>query len=174
MPAYALDDLLPRLPSRCWIAPGAHVIGQVTLGEDPGIWFGAVVRGDNEPIAIGDRTNIQENAVLHVDPGFPMRIGNDCTIGHGVVLHGCTIGDGCLIGMGSTIMNGAVIGAGSIVGANALITEKKEFPPNSLIVGAPAKAIRTLDASAGPGFIAEADSYVKTGHRYRAGLTEIE
>ena len=173
MPAYALDDLVPRLPSRCWIAPGAHVIGQVTLGEDSGIWFGAVLRGDNEPITIGERTNVQENAVLHVDPGFPMRIGNDCTIGHGVVLHGCTIGDGCLIGMGSTIMNGAVIGAGSIVGANALITEHKEFPPHSLIVGAPAKAIRTLDTASGAGFIAEAESYVRKGRRYRAGLVEI-
>ncbi len=173
MPAYALDDLVPRLPSRCWIAPGAHVIGQVTLGEDTGIWFGAVVRADNEPIAIGDRTNIQENAVLHVDPGFPMRIGNDCTIGHGVVLHGCTIGDGCLVGMGATIMNGVVIGAGSIVGANALLTERKVFPPNSLIVGAPAKVARTLDSTTGEGFVAEAASYVKKANRYRAGLKPV-
>ena len=173
MPAYALDDLSPKLPAadRYYIAPGAHVIGQVTLGEDVGIWFGAVLRGDNEPIVIGARTNIQENAVLHVDPGFPMTIGADCTIGHGVVLHGCTIGDGTLVGMGSTIMNGAKIGAGCLIGANALITEGKEFPDNSLIVGAPAKAIRTFDPA--KGFKGEAASYIKKANRYRAGLKPL-
>ena len=173
MALYRLDTLTPTVGERTFIAPGAHVIGQVTLGADCSVWFGAVVRGDNEPIVIGARTNVQENAVLHVDPGFPMRIGNDCTIGHSVVLHGCTIGDGCLIGMGATIMNGVVIGAGSIVGANALLTEKKEFPPHSLIVGAPAKAVKTLDTG-GRGFVDEAASYVKKSKRYGAGLTRIE
>ena len=170
MALYALDDLTPTLPDdgRTWVAPGAHVIGQVTLGTESSVWFGAVIRGDNEPIIVGDRTNIQENAVLHADPGFPLTIGADCTVGHGVVLHGCTIGDGCLIGMGSTIMNGAKIGAGSVVGANALITEGKEFSPRSLIVGAPAKAIRTLDPDAT--FTREAASYVKKADRYRKGL----
>jgi carbonic anhydrase/acetyltransferase-like protein (isoleucine patch superfamily) len=170
MPLYALDEHLPAVPDdgRYYIAPGAHVIGRVTLGVDSGIWFGAVLRGDNEPIVIGDRSNVQENAVLHVDPGYPMKIGNDCTIGHGVVLHGCTIGDGCLIGMGATIMNGAKFGAGSIVGANALITENKEFPERSLIVGAPAKAIKALPPD--NNFIGEAASYVKKANRYRAGL----
>ena len=173
MPAYSLDDLSPTLPQsgRVYIAPGAHVIGQVKLGDESSVWFGAVIRGDNEPIVIGNRTNIQENSVLHVDPGFPMVIGDDCTIGHGVVLHGCTIGEGCLIGMGSTIMNGAKIGAGSVVGANALITEGKVFPPKSLIVGSPAKAIRSLDPNAS--FVHEAGVYVRRSERYRKELKAI-
>lgn len=174
MPTYKLDELTPTFSEHgdAWIAPGAHVIGQVTLGAAASVWFGAVIRGDNEPIVIGDRTNIQENAVLHADPGFPMLIGADCTIGHGVVLHGCTIGDGSLIGMGSTIMNGAKIGAGSVVGANALVTEGKEFAPKSLIVGAPAKAIRTLDPDVS--FLHEAGVYVKKAERYRKGLQAID
>ena len=175
MPIYALENLTPALPEpeRVFIAPNAQVIGQVKLGVDAGVWFGAVVRGDNEPIQIGDRTNIQENTVLHVDPGFPMKIGNDCTIGHNAILHGCTIGDGTLVGMGATIMNGAKLGNGCLVGANALITEGKEFPDNSLIVGSPAKAIRTLDPSTGSGFVKEAASYVKKADRYRKGLKPI-
>jgi len=175
MPIYALENLTPSLPEegRYWVAPNAQVIGQVTLGADAGIWFGAVVRGDNEPIEIGERTNIQENTVLHVDPGFPMKIGNDCTIGHNAILHGCTIGDATLVGMGATIMNGAKIGRGCLIGANALITEGKQFPDNSLIVGSPAKAIRTLDPAAGSGFLKEAASYVKKGERYRKGLKPI-
>ena len=173
MAIYALDDFEPSVPEQgaYYIAPGAHVMGQVRLGVEASIWFGAVVRGDNEPITIGDRTNVQENAVLHADPGFPLTIGSDCTIGHGVVLHGCTIGDGCLIGMGSTIMNGAKIGAGSVVGANALVTEGKAFPEKSLIVGAPAKLIRTLDPHAN--FLYEAAVYVKKSARYKKGLKAI-
>ena len=170
MAIYALDEHQPRLPDggRYYIAPGAHVIGRVTLGVDSGVWFGAVIRGDNEPIVIGDRTNVQENAVLHADPGYPINVGDNCTIGHGVVLHGCTIGDGCLIGMGATIMNGAKIGAGSVVGANALITENKDFPARSMIVGAPAKAIKTLPPESS--FVREADVYVDKANRYRSGL----
>ena len=170
MPLYSLDGAEVQTPGsgRYWVAPNAAVIGRVTLGEDTSVWFNAVIRGDNEPIRIGARCNVQEGAVLHVDPGFPMMIGEDCTIGHGVVLHGCSIGDGCLIGMGSTIMNGAKIGAGSVVGANALITEGKEFPPKSLIVGAPAKAIRALDPDTT--FVREAGTYVRRAERYRKGL----
>jgi carbonic anhydrase/acetyltransferase-like protein (isoleucine patch superfamily) len=174
MPLHSLDDLTPKLPDggTTYIAPGAHVIGQASLGHQTSVWFGAVIRADNEPIVIGDRTNIQENAVLHVDPGFPMVIGQDCTIGHGVVLHGCSIGDGCLIGMGSTIMNGARIGAGSVVGANSLITEGKEFPPQSLIVGSPAKAIRALDPNVT--FVHDAAVYVQRAEKYRKGLKSSE
>ncbi|MCA1999541.1 MAG: gamma carbonic anhydrase family protein, partial [Hyphomicrobiales bacterium] len=139
MPLYALDGQAPHHPGegRFWVAPGAHVIGRVVIGEDVGIWFGAVLRGDNEPIVLGAETNIQEHAMLHTDLGFPLTLGRGCTIGHGAILHGCTLGDHVLVGMGATVLNGAVIGAGSLVGAGALVTERKEFPPHSLIVGAP-------------------------------------
>ncbi len=150
MPVYALGDLAPELPETgaFWIAPDAHVIGKVRLHADVGIWFGAVLRGDNELIEIGARSNIQEGAMLHTDMGFPLSVGADCTIGHHAILHGCTIGDNSLIGMGATVLNGAKIGRNCLVGANALVTEGKEFPDNSLIVGAPARAIRVLDAEA--------------------------
>ena len=131
MPLYALGQHAPLIPEpgQFWIAPDAHVIGQVVLGQDVGIWFGAVLRGDREPIRVGAATNIQEGAMLHTDPGFPMTIGQGCTIGHHAILHGCTIGDNVLVGMGATIMNGAVLGENSIVGAGALVTEGKSFPP---------------------------------------------
>src|SRR5829696_1745635 len=161
MPIYALDGHTPSLPEpgRFWIAPGAHVIGLVRLGADVGIWFGAVLRGDNEPIELGERSNIQEGAMLHADPGFPLVVGPDVTVGHHAILHGCTVGAGALIGMGATVLNGARIGAGCIVGANALLTENKEFPDNSLIVGAPAKAVRALDAAAAEKLRASAMHY---------------
>ena len=143
MPLYALDDVSPELPGsgRFWIAPDAHVIGRVRLREDVSVWFGSVLRGDNELIDLGPRTNIQEGSMLHTDPGYPMTIGADCTIGHHAILHGCTIGEGSLIGMGATVLNGAKIGKNSLVGANALVTEGKAFPDNSLIVGSPARAV---------------------------------
>src|SRR5436189_17640 len=130
MPLFALGLYRPQLPAadRHWIAPGAQVVGRVTLGAEASVWFNAVIRGDNEVIRIGARTNIQDGAVLHSDEGSPLTIGADCTIGHRAILHGCTIEDGCLIGMGATILNGAVIGRGSLVGANALVTEGKVFP----------------------------------------------
>lgn len=130
MPLYALADLVPKVPSpgRFWLAPGASVIGDVELGEDVGIWFGAVLRGDNEPIRIGRGTNLQEGVMVHTDPTYPVRIGDNCTIGHHAIVHGCTIGDNSLIGMGATILNGAMIGNNCLVGANALVTEGKEFP----------------------------------------------
>ena len=176
MPVYALGIHEPRLPApdRMWIAPDAHVIGRVDLGSDVGVWFGAVIRGDREAIAIGERTNIQDGAVLHTDMGFPMTIGQGCTVGHRAILHGCTIGDNTLIGMGATVMNGARIGANCIVGANALVTEGKQFPDNSLIVGAPARAVKQLDAGAVEGLGVSARSYVDNGRRFAAELRRID
>lgn len=175
MPLYALDDVAPDLPDadRCWIAPDAHVIGRVRLGTDASIWFGAVLRGDNESIEIGERTNIQEGSLLHTDPGYPMTIGADCTIGHHAILHGCVIGAGSLVGMGATILNGARIGANSLVGANALVTEGKEFPERSLIVGSPARAIRTLDDAAAARVAGTAAHYVRNWQRFATGLRQL-
>src|SRR5215204_2443936 len=168
MPLYALDDVAPELPrdGRYWVAPDAHVIGRVRLGRDVSVWFGSVLRGDNELIDLGDRTNIQESSMLHTDIGFAMVIGPDCTIGHHAILHGCTIGPNSLIGMGATVLNGARIGANSLVGANALVTEGKAFPDNSLIVGAPAKAVRTLDEQAIEMLRSTAAHYVENWKRF--------
>jgi carbonic anhydrase/acetyltransferase-like protein (isoleucine patch superfamily) len=176
MPVYALDDIEPVLPepNRFWIAPDAHVIGRVRLGLDASIWFGAVLRGDNEWIEIGERTNIQEGSLLHTDMGFPMTIGPGCTIGHHAVLHGCTIGPNSLVGMGATVLNGARIGANSLVGANALVTEGKEFPEGSLIVGAPARAVRTLDAAAVEGLRETARHYIENWNRFARGCRRID
>src|SRR3954471_4463078 len=176
MPIYALQDAAPELPDddRYWIAPDAHVIGRVRLDEDVGIWFGAVLRGDNELIAIGARSNVQEHCVLHTDLGAPLTVGPDCTIGHRAILHGCTIGANSLVGMGATILNHARIGSGCIVGANALVTEGKEFPDNSLIVGAPAKTIRTLDAQSAERLRQTALHYVRNWQRFAAGLRRLD
>lgn len=176
MPLYALGPLSPVTPpeGRYWVAPDAHVIGQVEIAEDVGIWFGAVLRGDNEPIRIGAGSNIQEGVVIHTDPGKPVTIGENCTIGHRAIVHGCTIGDNSLVGMGATVLNGAVIGRNCIVGANALITEGKEFPDNSLIVGAPAKAIRTLDEASAAGLKLSAEHYVKNWQRFASNLKRLD
>ena len=146
MSVYSLGDKSSKFPNEgdYWIAPGAHVLGQVELGKNVGIWFGSVLRGDNDLIKIGDETNIQENTIIHVDPGCPVTIGRNCTIGHNAIIHGCTIGNNTLIGMGATILNNAKIGNNCLVGAGALVTENKEFPDGSLIVGSPAKAVREL------------------------------
>lgn len=175
MPLYALGEHVPQVPAeeRYWIAPDAHVIGKVVLGEDVGVWFGAVLRGDNEPITVGARTNIQEGAMLHVDAGYPVTIGEGCTIGHHAIVHGCTIGDNSLVGMGATILNGAKIGNNCLVGANALVTEGKEFPDNSLIVGSPAKAIRTLDDQAVAGLTRSAESYVRNWKSFAKALRKL-
>lgn len=175
MPLYSLGNLTPKLPppDRYWIAPGAHVIGQVELGEDVGIWFGAVLRGDNEPIVIGARSNIQEGVMIHTDPRFPVTIGTGCTIGHHAIIHGCTIGDNSLIGMGATILNGAKIGRNCLVGANALVTENKEFPDNSLIVGSPARVVRSLDAAGAAGLGLSAENYVQNWQRFARDLKKI-
>ena len=145
MAIYELDGERPDLHPRHWIAEGASVIGRVRLKIDASVWFGSVLRGDNEWIEIGERSQIQDNATLHTDPGFPMVIGNDCVIGHNVILHGCMVADNSLIGMGAIVLNGARIGEHCVVGAGALVTEGKEFPDHSLIVGSPARVVRKLD-----------------------------
>jgi carbonic anhydrase/acetyltransferase-like protein (isoleucine patch superfamily) len=175
MPIYALGEFEPKLPApdRYWIAPDATVIGKVELAEDVGIWFGTVLRGDNEPISIGARTNIQEGVMIHTDPRFPVRIGSDCTIGHHAIVHGCIIGDNSLIGMGATVLNGAQIGNNCLVGANALVTEGKAFPDNSLIVGSPAKAIRVLDEDAVEKLRQSALRYVENWKRFARDLRQL-
>ncbi len=175
MPLYALGNFVPKTPApdRFWIAPDAHVIGQVELGLDVGIWFGSILRGDNEPIVIGDGSNIQEGAMVHVDPGFPVRIGKGCTIGHHAIIHGCTIGDNSLIGMGATVLNGAKIGNNCLIGANALVTEGKEFPDNSLIVGSPARIVRTLDERAAAGLRLSAENYIRNWQRFARELRPL-
>ncbi len=172
---YELDGNRPDLPEegRYWIADNATVIGKVRLKLDASIWFNAVLRGDNEWIELGERSQIQDNATLHTDPGFPMTIGPNCVIGHNVILHGCTIGANSLIGMGAILLNGAKIGANSLVGAGALVTEGKSFPDGSLIVGSPARAIRTLDEAAIKGIAAGADIYVQRFKQYAKGLKRI-
>jgi carbonic anhydrase/acetyltransferase-like protein (isoleucine patch superfamily) len=176
LPLYALGSHSPDTPGpgRFWIAPDAHVIGRVSLGLDASVWFGSVLRGDNEPIRVGDRSNIQEGSMLHTDPGYPLTIGPDCTIGHHAVLHGCTIGAGALIGMGATVMNGARIGERSLVGAGAVVTEGKEFPEDSLIIGQPAKAIRRLEADAAQRFLETAMNYVRRWRRFTEELRRID
>jgi carbonic anhydrase/acetyltransferase-like protein (isoleucine patch superfamily) len=175
MTLYALGPHQPQLAdvARTWIAPGAHVIGQVHLGRDVSIWFGAVLRGDNDTIRIGDRCNIQDGAVLHADPGFPLDLGEDVTVGHRAIVHGCTIGAGTLVGMGATILNGARIGRNCLIGANALVTEGKVFPDNSLIVGAPARVARTLDPEAAAKLARTAENYVANGRRFAAELRAL-
>jgi carbonic anhydrase/acetyltransferase-like protein (isoleucine patch superfamily) len=171
MPIYEIDGIGPTLPEdgSSWIAPSADVIGDARLGSNVSIWFGVVVRSDNSPITIGDRTNIQDRSVLHSDAGVPLTIGNDCTVGHGVILHGCTIGDNVLVGMGSTVLNNAVIGDNCLIGANTLVTEGKIFPAGSMIIGSPAKAVRELDEKtieflkrSGQGYVNNQRRFAKT------------
>jgi carbonic anhydrase/acetyltransferase-like protein (isoleucine patch superfamily) len=175
MPLYALGEFQPKLPApdRFWIAPDASVIGKVELGEDVGIWFGSVLRGDNEPIVVGAGSNIQEGVMIHTDPRYPVKIGEGCTIGHHAIIHGCVIGDNSLVGMGATILNGAKIGRSCLIGANALITESKEFPDNSLIVGSPAKVIRTLDHEAVEKLRQSALRYIENWKRFARDLRQL-
>ena len=176
MPLYEIDGVAPTLPddSSAWVAPSADVIGDARLGREVGVWFGAVVRADNTPILIGERTNIQEGAMLHSDPDAPLVIGSGVTVGHHAILHGCTVGEDCLIGMGAVLLNRSVIGAGSIVGAGALVTEGKQFPPGSLIVGSPARAVRTLEAGAIEALRASAALYVAKQRQFAAGLKRVD
>ncbi len=172
MTLYALDGLAPKLPESgdYWIAPDANVIGNIQISDAASIWFGATLRGDNEPIIVGAGTNIQENCVLHTDIGYPLVIGANCTVGHKAMLHGCSIGAGSLIGMGATILNGATIGTGCLIGAGALVTEGKDIPAGSLVMGAPGKVVRQLDETAKAGLIASAEGYQANMRRFRDGL----
>lgn len=172
---YELDGQRPDIPENgdFWVAPGAHVIGNVVLGQGVSIWFGCTLRGDNEPIVLGEGTNVQENCILHTDMGYPLSIGADCTVGHKAILHGCTIGDGSLIGMGATVLNGAVIGKGCLIGAGALVTEGKEIPDGSLVMGAPGRVVRQLDDAARAQLRQSAAGYRANMARFRAGLRAI-
>lgn len=174
MPVYALDGIAPRIDQNvAFIAPNAVIVGDVVVGPDTGIWFGVVARGDIETISIGARSNVQENCVLHTDRGYPLVIGDNVTIGHGAIVHGCTIGDNSLIGMGATVLNGAQIGRNCLIGANALVTENKVIPDNSLVMGAPAKVVREIDTDGERGLTASADRYVANARRFAAGMKPV-
>jgi carbonic anhydrase/acetyltransferase-like protein (isoleucine patch superfamily) len=175
MALYELDGQGPELPAEgnYFIADTATVIGKVRLLNNASVWFGAVLRGDNEWIEIGEGSNVQDNSTCHTDMGFPLTIGKNCTVGHNVILHGCTIEDGALVGMGSIVMNGARIGRGSIVGAGSVITEGKTFPEYSLIIGSPARVIRTLEPAQVEKMGGAARSYQRNGPRFKKGLKKI-
>jgi carbonic anhydrase/acetyltransferase-like protein (isoleucine patch superfamily) len=175
MPIYELDGQAPELPGdgEYYVADTAVLIGRVRLKREASVWFGAVLRGDNEWIELGERSQIQDNATLHTDPGFPLMIGSNCVIGHNVILHGCIVGDDSLIGMGAIMLNGAKVGRNCLVGAGAVVTEGKTFADNSLIVGAPARAIRTLDDKARDMIREGADIYVNRWKHYAKGLKKI-
>lgn len=170
---WELDGIAPEMAPDSWSAPDAQLMGRVVLERESSVWWGAVLRGDNEVIRVGAGSNVQDLCVLHTDIGYPLMIGIDCTIGHRAILHGCKIGDGCLIGMGATVMNGAVIGAGSLIGAGALIAENKQIPPGSLVLGAPGKVIRTLDDTAIENLRQSAERYRQNAARFRAGLRPV-
>ena len=175
MAIFELDGEAPDLPAdgRYWIADSAVVIGRVRLKSDASVWFNAVLRGDNEWIELGERSQIQDNAMLHTDPGFPLTIDENCVIGHNVVLHGCRIAANSLIGMGAVVLNGAKIGRNCLVGAGAVVTEGKEFADNSLIVGSPARVVRALDEKAARAIADGADIYVRRWQQYAKGLKRI-
>ena len=175
MPIYELNGARPEFPAEgeYWVADNATLIGRVRLKRQTSVWFGAVLRGDNEWIELGERSQIQDNATLHTDPGFPMVIGANCVIGHNVILHGCTLEDDALVGMGSIVMNGARIRRGSVVGAGSIITEGKEYPEYSLIIGSPARVIRTLTPEQSAAMGRAAKSYQRNGPRFKNGLKKI-
>jgi carbonic anhydrase/acetyltransferase-like protein (isoleucine patch superfamily) len=163
-------DKFPEVADLAWVAPGAHVIGDVHLAEQSSVWYGAVLRGDTEPIRVGARTNVQDGCILHADPGFPAIVGDDCVVGHNAIVHGCEVGDGCLIGMGATILNGAKIGEGSIVAAGALVPENKGFPPHSLIVGVPAKRAKEVSEEQTADIARGVRTYVERATSHRQSL----
>lgn len=174
MAVYALHDTVPVVHETAWVAENATVIGNVSLEAGASIWYGAVIRGDNEPIVIGQGSNVQDGSVLHTDHGFPLTLGQGVTVGHQVMLHGCTIGDGSLIGIQAVVLNGARIGRNCLVGAGSLVTEGKEFPDNSLIMGSPAKVVRELTAEQTQRLKQSAANYVANAARHRDGLRRVE
>lgn len=173
MALYEVDGVCPTVAESAWVADSAQVMGDVVLGEDVGIWFGVVARGDTAPIRIGARTNIQDLSVLHADVGQPLTIGTGVTVGHKAVLHGCTVGDNSLIGIGAVVLNGAKIGQGCLVGAGALVTEGKEFPDGSMILGSPARVVRYLSPEQLQGLRQSADHYVTNARRFQTSLHKI-
>ncbi|GLQ36042.1 gamma carbonic anhydrase family protein [Amylibacter marinus] len=175
MTLYALDGLAPTLPENqdYWIAPSATVLGNVQLEQGVSIWFGSVLRGDNEPITLGAGSNVQENCTFHTDPGFPLRLGRNCTVGHGAIVHGAQVGDNSLIGMGAVVLNGAKIGKNCLIGAGAMITEGKEIPDGSLVLGSPGKVARALSESEIAGLTQSALIYQANYRRFKKGLTPL-
>ena len=173
MTIYALNGIHPEIHEDSWVAPDANIIGRVVLEGASSVWFGSTLRGDNDPIVVGAGSNLQEDVVCHTDPGAPLTIGQNCTIGHKVMLHGCTIGNNSLVGMGATILNGAKIGNNCLIGAGALITEGKEIPDGSLVMGAPGRVIRQLDEKALQSVTYGAIHYQENMRRYRDGLKAV-
>ena len=173
MAIYQLDQSVPRVAPTAWVADSAQVIGNVELGEDASVWFGCVLRGDNELMRIGARCNVQDGAILHSDPGFALSLAEGVSIAHQVMLHGCTIGEGTLVGIQAVVLNGARIGKNCLVGAGALVTEGKEFPEGSMILGSPAKVVRPLTPAQIEGLRRIAEHYVENARRYRSGLRKI-
>lgn len=173
MPTYSLPGKTPQLAASSWVAPNATIIGDVRLGDGASVWWNAVLRGDNDPITIGDNSNVQDGSVLHTDEGVPLTLGRNVTVGHLVMLHGCTVGDNSLIGIGAVVLNRAVIGRNSIVGANTLIPEGKVYPDGVLILGSPGKVVRQLDDAEIARLAHSADHYVDNAQRYAQGLTEL-
>jgi len=173
MAVYQLDTLTPRVAATAWVADSAQVIGNVELAEGASVWFGAILRGDNETMRIGRNSNVQDGSMLHSDPGFPLTLGENVTIGHQVMLHGCSVGDGTLIGIKAVVLNGAKIGKNCLVGAGALVTEGKEFPDGSMILGSPAKVVRELTPEQIAGVARAAQHYVDNARRYAAGLKKL-
>ena len=174
MAIYQLDDKTPQIADSAWVADNAEVMGDVRLGENVSIWFNTTLRGDNDPITIGDGSNIQDGSVLHTDEGVPLTIGRNVTVGHMVMLHGCSIGDESLIGIGAIVLNGAKIGRNCLVGAGALVTEGKEFPDGSMILGSPARVVRQLSPEQIEGLRTSARHYMENARRFKAGLRQLD
>ncbi len=173
MAIYQLGDDAPRIAPSAWVADSARVIGRVALEEEASVWFGVVLRGDNEWITLGPRCNVQDGSVLHTDMGYPLTLGEDVTVGHQAMLHGCTVGAGSLIGIQAIVLNGACIGRGCLVGAGAVVTEGKEFPDHSLILGSPAKVVREVTPERAAGMLEIARGYVERAQRYRLQLKRL-